>query len=142
MPVLKCSGASIKGIASAVPEGTEGIAELAKIFGEEDTRKIAKSTGVTTRHVSRPGQCASDLCFAATEKLLPGLGWAKDSIDALIFVSQTFDYINPATSCSLHGRLGLPKSCAAFDVAMGCSGYIYGLWIASSLIGSGCRRVL
>src|SRR5258707_411097 len=139
MPVLKVNGATIKGIASAVPAGTEGVPELAEVFGEDDTRKIVQGTGVTTRHISKPGQCTSDLCFAATEKLLPGLGWAKDSIDALILVTQTFDYIQPATSCCLHGRLGLSKSCAAFDVALGCSGYIYGLWIASSLIRSGCR---
>lgn len=142
MANLTTRGASIKGIASAVPIATEGIDALAKSFGEEEARKIAKSTGVTTRHIVKPGQCTSDLCFAATQKLLAELKWPKESVDALVFVSQTFDYIQPATSCCLHGRLGLPKSCAAFDIALGCSGYVYGLLAASNLITSGCERVL
>src|SRR5690606_5185868 len=60
-----------------------------------------------------------------------------DSIDLLIFVSQTPDHIAPATACILQGRLGLSKSCAAFDVNLGCSGYVYGLWMASSLLAAG-----
>lgn len=142
MPTLSVTGARIRGIASAVPSGTEGIGEIAQVFGEDEAVRIARSTGVSTRHIATREQCTSDLCFAATERLLLGLGWPKGSVDALIFVSQTFDYILPATSCCLHGRLGLAKTCAAFDLALGCSGYIYGLWIASALIGSGCRRVL
>jgi 3-oxoacyl-[acyl-carrier-protein] synthase III len=142
MANLSTRGASIKGIASAVPVTTEGIEELAKAFGDEEARKIVKSTGVTTRHVVKPGQCTSDLCFAATQKLLADLNWAKESVDALVFVSQTFDYTRPATSCCLQGRLGLPKSCAAFDIALGCSGYVYGLLAASNLVSSGCGRVL
>jgi 3-oxoacyl-[acyl-carrier-protein] synthase-3 len=87
--------------------------------------------------------CASDLCFAAADRLLDDLGWARDSIDALMFVSQTPDYRLPATSCGLQDRLGLSRRCAAFDVGLGCSGHVYGLWIASSLIASGgARRVL
>lgn len=75
--------------------------------------------------------------------MIAELRWDKDSIDGLIFVSQTPDYILPATACALHGRLGLSKACAAFDVNLGCSGYVYGLWLAAQMIASGgCSRVL
>ena len=105
-------------------------------------QKIAQATGVFTRHISRPDQCASDLCFHAAVRLLEELDWDKDSLDAIIVVSQSFDYICPATSCVLHGRLGISKDCAAFDLSLGCSGYVYGLWNAASLIAAGCKRVL
>ena len=88
------------------------------------------------------GVCTSDLCEAAARKLLAALNWTPDSVDALIFVSQTPDYLLPATSCSLHGRLRLSKQCAAFDLNLGCSGYVYGLWIASQLVVGGLKRVL
>jgi 3-oxoacyl-[acyl-carrier-protein] synthase-3 len=87
--------------------------------------------------------CTSDICFAAADRLLNDLAWPRESVDALIFVSQTPDYVLPATSCCLQERLRLSKRCAAFDVGLGCSGHIYGLWIASSLlVGGGARRVL
>jgi 3-oxoacyl-[acyl-carrier-protein] synthase-3 len=74
--------------------------------------------------------------------LFSHLRWERESIEALIFVSETFDYTVPATACCLQARLRLPSTCAAFDVALGCSGYVYGLWIASSLMMAGCKRVL
>jgi 3-oxoacyl-[acyl-carrier-protein] synthase-3 len=135
-------GVVIRGIASAVPKGTQGRKELTELGGSSTPEKIMEVTGVRSRRVSRPGQTASDLCFAATETLLKNLRWERGTVEALIFVSQTFDYVTPATSCCLQARLGLPKSCAAFDVALGCSGYVYGLWIASSLVLAGSRRVL
>jgi 3-oxoacyl-[acyl-carrier-protein] synthase III len=142
MAGLTVSGASIKGIASAVPAGKQTVADLARLFGDQESEKIAKATGVRTRRIAKADQCCSDLCFAASEVLLNSLNWDRQSIDAVLFVSQSFDYPLPATSCILQARLGLSKSCAAFDVALGCSGYVYGLWIASGLILSGCKRIL
>ena len=67
----------------------------------------------------------------------------KNEIDALVFVVQNPDYSSPATACIIHQRLDLPQGCPAFDVNQGCSGYVYGLWVASSLIEGGqCRKVL
>jgi 3-oxoacyl-[acyl-carrier-protein] synthase-3 len=143
MVVSRVYGASIAGIASAVPDKFLTIEDGARIFGEAEMRKISASTGVKKRHVAYNGMCTSDLCFAAAERLLADLEWSRESIDALIFVSQSPDYCLPATSCTLNLRLGLPKRCAAFDVNLGCSGYTYGLWLASHLIaGGGVRRLL
>lgn len=143
MATSKISGARVVGLASAVPQPVGTVAQAFSVFGEAETLKISESTGVRRWHVAPPGVCASDLCSAAAERLLEELNWARDSIEGLIFVSQTPDYFLPASSCSLHGRLRLSKHCAAFDVNLGCSGYLYGLWLASQLIQTRtARRVL
>ena len=58
-------------------------------------------------------------------------------------VTQTPDYFMPSSSCVLHKGLGLPESCASFDLGLGCSGYAYGLWLGSTMLKTGgLRRVL
>ncbi len=141
----KLQGPRIAGVASAVPETIRDLNSLETIFGQEDIRKISDSSGVLLRRIAPPDGsiCTSDLCAAAAERLLTELNWDRQTIDGLIFVSQTPDYVLPATACSLHGRLNLSKTCASFDINLGCSGYIYGLWLAASMISSGgCNRVL
>ncbi len=137
MAISRSLGVRVSGISSAIPERTLTVADVAQIFGAVEARKICENTGVQTRHIVPDGVCTSDLCFAAAERLIAEIEWERDSIDALIFVSQTPDYVMPATSCSLHGRLGLSKQCAAFDINLGCSGYVYGLWVASQLLAPG-----
>lgn len=132
----------IEGIACSMPEKISEVSDLAGKFGEETVQKIMASTGVFRRHVV-DDQCSSDLCVAATERLFSDLNVDRASIDTLIFVSQTHDHTLPATACILQERLKLSASVAAFDVALGCSGYVYGLWLAASLLaGGGSRRVL
>jgi 3-oxoacyl-[acyl-carrier-protein] synthase III len=142
MATKTVSGVRLAGVSSAVPSQSHEVAELTSVFGEDDVRKIIKSAGVRARRISPPNVCTSDLCGAAAEGLLDALGWERDSIDALIFVSQTPDYVLPATSCVLHGTLGLAASCAAFDLNLGCSGYPYGLWLASEILRGSFRRIL
>jgi 3-oxoacyl-[acyl-carrier-protein] synthase-3 len=127
----------LAGIACAVPDKIRSLDDDVLAFGEADALKISSSTGVKQRYVAPPGVCTSDLCFASAKQILEELDWAPDSIDVLIFVSQTPDYVLPATACSLHGRLGLAKRCASFDLNLGCSGYVYGLWVAASLLSAG-----
>ena len=131
----------IAGIAAALPGESSEVGEGANALAAEIS-KISASTGILRRHLSGAGICTSDLCHAAATKLLAEMNWPRESIDVLIFVSQTPDYLLPATACSLHGRLGLARSCAAFDVNLGCSGYVYGLWLAGTLLATGARRVL
>lgn len=142
MGMTKVSNVRIAGIAAAVPAQEAGLEEIAQLFGDEDANKINDMTGVRRRRVSDT-LCTSDLCLHAAERLLQDLGWERETIGVVIFVSQTPDYIMPATSCVMQNRLGLPTQCAAFDVNLGCSGYVYGLWLASCLMrGSGVSRVL
>ena len=143
MSVSRISNVKISGIASAVPEQTRTVLDDMIFFGEDKVSKISRNIGVKSRHIAPAHLCTSDLCYFAAERLLSDAGWAKDSVDTLIFLSQTPDYKLPATSCVLQDRLGLSTDCAAFDINMGCSGYIYGLWVASSLLSSGgAKRIL
>ncbi len=77
------------------------------------------------------------MCYEAAEKLIADLGWNKTEIEALVFVSQTADYILPCTSCILQERLGLSKECYALDCSLGCSGWVYGLSEVASLMVNG-----
>ena len=142
MSVSTFNNVRIRGIASAVPADVRTVADVARAFGEADATKLTESTGVKQRFVATD-LCTSDLCEAASRELIAAAGVDPASIDGLIFVTQTPDYQLPATACVVHGRLGLPKSVAALDVNLGCSGYIYGLSVAAAFVASGAmRRVL
>jgi 3-oxoacyl-[acyl-carrier-protein] synthase-3 len=133
----------INGIASAVPKNQITIEEDAQNFDADEIQKMARQVGLKKRHIATNGMCSSDLCVVAAKQLLEESNTPKDSIDGIIFVSQTPDYPLPPTSCVIHERLDLNKSCAAFDVNQGCTGYIYGVWLAANLIASGSlKRVL
>jgi 3-oxoacyl-[acyl-carrier-protein] synthase-3 len=139
--VSECAGVRVAAIGAAVPKSSRAVAGETQYFEEGDLRKIVENTGVVRRRVASPSMCASDLCFSAATAVLEATGWARDSIDAVIFVSQTPDYVLPATACTLQARLGLSNAVAAFDVNQGCSGYVYGLWIAAGLLqGGGIKR--
>jgi len=138
-------GVSITGIASVVPSGVKRIEEEADLFGWSDLqiKRLKRDVGINKRHITLKDECTSDLCEHAATFLLSQLGYDPTTIDCLLLVTQTPDYFQPATSCVLHGRLGLSKNCAAFDINLGCSGYVYGLWLSSMMISSGnCKRVL
>lgn len=136
------TGVRFAGIAVTVPAHREAVADSA--YGTEQTRaRFTRGTGIETRRLCAPDQFASDLVCDAADRLLDALGWARDSLDALIFVTQTPDFVSPATACALQDRLGLDTGCAAFDVNLGCSAYPYGVQIAASFLKSGSRgRVL
>lgn len=125
----------IRGIATAVPKNKEVLADKYNdIFGEEMVAAFSKKTGVIERRLVLPEQTASDLAFVAAERLLEKKGIDKQEIGILIFVTQTPDYYIPSTACVLHKRLALSKDCIAFDINLGCSGYVFGLEVVSSLM--------
>lgn len=126
----------IKGIACAVPDNTVDNERYAAIFGADSVRKFINLTGVKKRQVAFDEQCTSDLCYAAAVKLLEKLKWEPSSIDALVLITQTPDYAVPATACVLQHRLGLSEDCAVFDVNLGCSAYVYGIWLTGMMIAS------
>ena len=120
------SNIHIKGIATCVPEHVVEIKNI-PLFHENEAEVFSKNTGIFEKHVADEGICASDLCYQAAQNVIEKLAWNKEDIKVLIFVSQTPDYILPATSNLLQHRLGLPNDCFCLDISLGCSGYIYGL---------------
>lgn len=135
-------GFALRGAACCLPERCVTNDAFIAGLGEKAVADVTAMTGVQARYWADAGQTAGDLCLVAACRLLARLDWPAHSIDALIFVSQTPDQRMPATACALHGRLGLPPHCQAFDVNLGCSGYVYGLWLAAAMLGAGCRRIL
>ena len=137
MAYLHYSNVRIAGIAAGVPKRVKNnLTDEENISKEYTPEDFVKTTGVVERHVSKI-LCTSDLCYEAAEKLIAELQWDKSEIGALVFVSQTADYILPATSCILQDRLGLSKECYATDCALGCSGWVYGLSQVMGLICTG-----
>ncbi len=134
----------VKGISACVPKYREDNKNLGLFADKEEAEKFISVTGVEFRHLVRDsGICTSDLCYSAAHRLLEELKWGADEIDCLIFVSQTPDYILPATSCILQERLGLSMDCFAMDISLGCSGWVYGLsTIASQLSGGTMKKGL
>ena len=127
-------GISIRGIACAVPDNKVDNTEYYRQFGKEKVDTVTKVTGVRSSYRTTEEQTASDLCFVAANTLLENKGVGRDEIGACVFVSHTPDYTLPATACVLHKRLRLPLSCVAFDINLGCSGWVYGLNVVGSLM--------
>jgi 3-oxoacyl-[acyl-carrier-protein] synthase-3 len=139
MASVQLHNVALRGLVSAVPDRERSWEAEIPRFGLEEMQRVVKNIGVTRRVVAEH-LCTSDLCEAAADQLLAGLGWARESIDAIVLVTQTPDYPSPATACLIQHRMGLPKSVAAFDVNLGCSGYTYGLWIVASLLQAGAMK--
>lgn len=133
----------IKSIATCLPEKIVEMSSFSEKFGEKVVEDTIKGSGIERLHEAAVGETTADLCQKAAELIFEKEGIDRGSIDGVVFVSQTFDYFNPATSCVLQGKLGLSKDCVCFDISYGCSGYIYGIFQAASLISSGaCNQVL
>ena len=131
---------AIRAIASYLPERAVTNDELAAEFADWDPQTAYAKTGVRSRRVVAPGECASDLAYQAAEKLLASADIGREAIDYLILCTQSPDYFLPTTACLLQHRLHLRTEVGAIDVNQGCSGFVYGLGLACGLIESGQAR--
>ena len=111
-------------------------------FDDDSFSRLQRSIGLKTRYIADEGVCASDLCVQSAENIFANSGIKKEEIEALLFVTQSPDYKAPSTAIIMQNRLGLPTSCGAFDINLGCSGFIYGLFTAFSYVNSGMKKVL
>lgn len=127
------NGVELRSIVSAVPSSIEYTTD-SPLFTDKQAENFIKSTGIVSRRVANKTTCASDLCFVSAEALIKKLGWAKESINLLIHITQSPDRQVPATSIMLQHRLGLSHDVAAFDINLGCSSYPYGYYVISSLL--------
>lgn len=137
MAYLHFPNLKISGISACVPKNVEENASFYNQRWGSGYEDFVATTGVERAHRGDASICTSDLCYEAAEKLIADLGWDKSEIEALVFVTQTPDYILPATSCILQDRLGLSKSCMALDISLGCSGWVYGLSVIAGLMSNG-----
>jgi len=117
----------------------ELVAELAARQVETSSAWIVERTGILARHFAAADTFSSDLALQACRNALQAASLAPQDIDLIIVATSTPDMVFPSTACILQNKLGANGS-AAFDVQAVCSGFVYALTIADSMIQSGAAR--
>jgi len=138
----KFENVRVSGFTLTVPQKLVNIDDEIGFYADvKQLMRNKKILGLGTRRIVEDGMTASDLCMAAAEDLFNALNVQRSEIGALIYATTSPDYQYPATSCILQGKLGLSENCACFDQSgLACSGYVYALWTAHSLIASGAVK--
>ncbi len=127
MATIRYNNVGIKAMSACVPHGVFDNKDLGYLIPEEDIQKTINSIGVHQRRIADPDVCASDLAYKAAVKLMEDNDINPESIDVLLFMSQTADYRIPATAPVLQDRLGLSTDTLAMDLSLGCSGFVFAL---------------
>jgi 3-oxoacyl-[acyl-carrier-protein] synthase-3 len=122
----------IAGTGSFLPPRIVTNEELSKKLDTSDAW-IQERTGIRQRHIAEESQGSSDLALAASRRALEAAGVSAADIDLIVVATSTPDFIFPSTACLLQAKLGV-KGCAAFDVQAVCSGFVYALAAADSMI--------
>lgn len=133
MSFLTIPCTKIVGMAAAVPKEISYIKDI-PYYTEQEAANVTSLTGIRERRIAPDGMVCSDYCQVAAEKLIEDLGWEKDSIDLMIFVSVSRDYNEPNTATVLQWKMGLSPNCFTLDVPMACSGFCDGLVVVGSFL--------
>ena len=128
-------GVTIKAIEYCLPKTYEDNDMLSIENPEWRMEDIFNKTGINKRWISDENETSVDLAYVAAKKVIDKFDAEK--IDTLLYVTQSPEYFLPSSSCILQDRLSLSSNIKAFDINLGCSGYIYGLSMASAYIESG-----
>jgi 3-oxoacyl-[acyl-carrier-protein] synthase-3 len=134
--ILNIANVQISGSVSCVPKTIVSNLENKLFNSPEEALKFIEITGVEEKRHLEDDVLVSDLCSQAAELLIKKLDWKKEDIGILIMVTQTPDYLIPNTAIILQNRLGLSKNTACFDIPLGCSGFVYGASVISSMLAS------
>lgn len=132
------SNVLIESVISVVPKKRIPLISFADSFGQKDIERIEKLIGIEEVSVAEEGKTASDYCCEAARLLLENRGIKASEIEALIYVTETPDYIIPGTAPIVQHELGLRQNTINLDLRCSCSGFVYGLFQASMLIESNC----
>ncbi|WP_027397431.1 ketoacyl-ACP synthase III [Anaerovibrio lipolyticus] len=139
----KIAGIHVESLATTVMRQRIPVEErCVNLLPEKKIKRLANGTGFAAFSIAPDGVCASDFCVHAAKKLMEVGALHPEDIGAVIFVTQTPDYTIPATSHIIQDRLGLPKTLLAFDVNQSCAGFVYGIYIAASLLSNLGKKVL
>lgn len=134
--ILEFQGKRITDIVSVVPKQISKFEDEIEnySFSYAKSMRLKQIMGFDEHRIAPEHVTASDMCEYAFNYLFNKQGYARDEIDALIFISHTPDHFIPPTSSILHGKLGLKEDCLCFDINHGCAGYIIGLQQAFMLL--------
>lgn len=130
----KYKNISIDGIACAVSTHWISVESLKDGSNDEMLNRFVKNTSVTGHYECGPKQSAADLACIAARHILEAQSIDKNDVGVVVYATQYPDYKSPSTACVLQDRLGVSQDCLAFDVNLGCSGFVYGLNIVASLM--------
>src|SRR5438105_785382 len=114
-------------------------AQLAARGIETSDQWIVERTGIRARHFAEPDVGSSDLAFEAAKQALAAAGRAARDIDLILVATSTPDMVFPSTACLVQQKLGI-HGCPAFDVQAVCSGFVYALTVADSMIRTGAAN--
>lgn len=143
MAKITFHGVGISALSACVPVTVVHNKDLGYLIPEEEIEKTINNIGIEERRIADDDVMASDLCYKAARQLMADNDIAPESIDVLLFMSQTPDYRIPATSCLLQNRLGLSQETMCLDISLGCSGYLFALSTAFAYASMpGVNRVL
>ncbi len=143
MDILDVRGVKISGIVACLPENlVENRVDCQKLFPEDALNNIIKATGINKRYIANRGTTALDLSIQAASHLLEKTNTKAEDIGGTICVTFTPDNIMPSDAPLAQSRLGIPKDSMGFDIGMACSGYGYGLYIASTIVKGLNKKVL
>ncbi|MCR4768699.1 MAG: ketoacyl-ACP synthase III [Bacteroidaceae bacterium] len=143
MATIKYNNVGIRAISACVPKKIVYNKDLEYLIPKDEIEKTINNIGVIERRVVDDDVCASDLCYKAAMKLFEDNNIDPNSIDVLLFMSQTADYRIPATAPTLQHRLGLSIDTLCLDLSLGCSGYVFALSTAYAYASmEGVNRVL
>ena len=132
--------AFIRALSYYLPETVVSNEDLVREFPEWTVEKVAAKVGVLVRHVAAENETAGDLAERAARRLFEEYQISPGEIDFILLCTQSPDYFLPSTACILQHKLGIPTSAGALDFSLGCSGCVYGLAMAKSLIAGGVAR--
>ena len=143
MAIIRYNNVGITAMSACVPRKVFSNRDLDYLIPKDEIEKTINSIGIEERRIADDDVCASDLCYKAAKKLMDDNNIDSDSIDVLLFMSQTSDYRIPATAPLLQHRLGLSKNTCCLDLSLGCSGYVFALSTAFAYASmEGINRVL
>lgn len=128
----------IVGIGSDAPEGVLTNADLERMVDTSD-EWIVERTGIRTRHIADANTTTSMLATKASQRALADAGLTGADVDLVVVGTATPDMLFPSTACLVQAEIGATRA-AAFDLAAACSGFIYGLNVASGLIRNGTHE--
>lgn len=142
MATIRFNHIGIRAMSACVPKTVVSNRDLGYLIPEAEIEKTIKNIGIEERRIADADCCASDLCYKAAVQLMEDNQIDPNSIDVLLFMSQTSDYRIPATAPILQHRLGLSTDTLALDLTLGCSGFVFALSTAFAYANMGLRVLL
>ena len=127
MATIRFQNVGITAISACVPQKVSSNYNLGYIVPQKTIQKLIDSIGIKEKRIAEDNVCTSDLCFKAAQKLIDDNNIDLSSINMLLFLTLTPDYITPPTSSILQYRLGLSTNTACLDMSMACSGFVYAI---------------